>query len=198
MSEPILTWRIVELPSDKEGETRIQLRSPAVGLLTHVPETGSALAPGQEAGYLLRLGKPHMLVLPEGIAGIVDTPGPEAVHAPVTFDQPILELRPLGEFTAQAETAAATTDQDGVLIFCAPQAGRFYHKASPEDPPFVSPGSALKDGDPIGLIEVMKTFSQVPYTATGSLPKSAKVLRVLAPDGADVTQGQPILEVEPA
>ena len=37
MSEPILTWRIVHLPNqdDSTSEGRIELRCPAVGLLTH-------------------------------------------------------------------------------------------------------------------------------------------------------------------
>ncbi|MBL4771414.1 MAG: hypothetical protein JKY61_09795 [Planctomycetes bacterium] len=197
MSEPILTWRIVHLPNqdDSTSEGRIELRCPAVGLLTHVPEVGNALAPGQEAGYLLRLGQPHKLVLPEGIAGIVATAGPEAVHAPMAFDQPVLELRPLGEFHSQADEAE-TVDQEGAMVLRSPQAGRFYHKASPEDPSFVSPGTALEDGTPIGLIEVMKTFSQVPYSPAGNLPKSAKAVRLLVEDGADVTKGQPLLEVE--
>ena len=197
MSEPILTWRIHNLPATDEstGSARFELRSPAVGYLTHVPEVGSALAPGQEAGYLLRLGQPHKLVLPEGVAGIVSTPGPEAVHAPVTFDQAILELRPLGEFTSEATDDASAEEQAGALVLRSPQAGRFYHKASPEDPAFVSPGATITEGDPVGLIEVMKTFSQIPYAATGHLPKTAKVLRLLVEDGADVTKGLPLLVV---
>jgi biotin carboxyl carrier protein len=47
------------------------------------------------------------------------------------------------------------------------------------------------------MIEVMKTFAHVPYRAAGSLPKRAKVLRLIAGDGADVKQGDPLLEVEP-
>jgi acetyl-CoA carboxylase biotin carboxyl carrier protein len=200
MSEPILTWRIQTLPAqdDSTNGPRIELRSPAVGYLTHVPALGSALAPGQEAGYLLRLGKPYKLVLPEGVAGIVSTPGPEAVHAAVSFDQAILQLRPLDEFTLGAELAGEELEQEGALVLRSPQAGRFYHKAAPEDPPFVSAGSSLNEGDPIGLIEVMKTFSQVLYATTGNLPKNAKVVRLLVEDGADVTKGMPLVELEPA
>ncbi len=200
MSEPILTWRIHNLPAqgDSSSAGRFELRSPAVGYLTHVPEVGSALAPGQEAGYLLRLGQPHKLVLPEGVAGIVATAGPEAVHAPVAFDQAILELRPLGEFTSEATDDTGGGEQEGALVLRSPQAGRFYHKASPEDPPFVAAGATIGEGDPVGLIEVMKTFSQIPYTAEGNLPKTAKVVRLLVEDGADVTKGMPLTEVEPA
>ncbi len=199
MSEPILTWRVERLPApdDSSEGVRFELRCPAVGFLTHVPEQGSALAPGQEAGYLLRLGQPHMLVLPKGVAGIVATPGPEAVHAPVDFDQAVLELRPLDEFSAAAE-AADVGSEHGALVMLAPQAGRFYHKASPDEPAFVSVGSAIGEGDPIGLIEVMKTFAHINYAPTGNLPKAAKVVRLLVEDGADVTKGQALIEVKQA
>ena len=73
----------------------------------------------------------------------------------------------------------------------APQAGRFYHKASPEDPAFVSPGSSLKEGDPLGLIEVMKTFNRVKYSG-----EPTKVARIVPEDGDDLVAGDVLLELE--
>ena len=79
-----------------------------------------------------------------------------------------------------------------------PLPGTFYRKPSPESPPFKQDGDAVAVGDVIGLVEVMKTFSTVPYRATDGLPGRAKVVRWLVEDGSDVQQGDPILEVEPA
>ncbi|MEL7463262.1 MAG: acetyl-CoA carboxylase [Pseudomonadota bacterium] len=49
-----------------------------------------------------------------------------------------------------------------------PLPGTFYHKPSPEEPPFKSPGDAVAVGDVIGLIEVMKTFIEVKAEAAGT------------------------------
>jgi len=49
----------------------------------------------------------------------------------------------------------------------------------------------------VGLIEVMKTFTHVPYHATGGLPARARVVRWIVGESADVSEGDPLLEVEP-
>jgi len=92
---------------------------------------------------------------------------------------------------------AAGRDEDG-LVLRSPQAGRFYHRASPAEAPFVTVGAVIEEGRSIGLIEVMKTFSHVPYRSAGRLPSRARVVRFLAGDGADVKPGDGLIEVEPA
>ncbi len=49
-----------------------------------------------------------------------------------------------------------------------PVPGTFYHKPSPEDAPFKSDGDAVKTGDTIGLVEVMKSFIEVQAEADGT------------------------------
>jgi hypothetical protein len=44
----------------------------------------------------------------------------------------------------------------------------------------------------------MKTFGHVPYRAAGGLPKRAKLVRYLVDEGAEVRDGQALIEVEPA
>jgi biotin carboxyl carrier protein len=58
-------------------------------------------------------------------------------------------------------------------------------------------GRELEPGTPIGLIEVMKTFAQVVYRAERGLPARARIVRVLARDGADVDEGAPLIAVAP-
>jgi biotin carboxyl carrier protein len=65
-------------------------------------------------------------------------------------------------------------------------------------PPAPDVGALVEVGTPLGLIEVMKTFSHVVYRPTGGLPARARITRVLAEDGADLEVGTPLLEVEPA
>ncbi|MFK8076442.1 MAG: acetyl-CoA carboxylase [Granulosicoccus sp.] len=47
--------------------------------------------------------------------------------------------------------------------------GVFYRKPSPDEPNFINEGDAIKKGDVIGLIEVMKTFHPVASNYSGTL-----------------------------
>ncbi len=71
-----------------------------------------------------------------------------------------------------------------------PLPGTFYRKPAPDQPPFVKEGDAVKVGDVIGLVEVMKMFNKVEADAAG------KVVRFLADNEAPVEAGQPLLLVE--
>ncbi len=48
-----------------------------------------------------------------------------------------------------------------------PLPGMFYQKPSPDEPPFKSKGDAVAVGDAIGLIEVMKIFTEVKAEQAG-------------------------------
>jgi len=200
------------LPAGKEGGTLellvrgadgvTRLLAPDVGYLTCARAEGELLGPGQEAGVLLRLGRPFRLVVPAGVRGRVAGARPRPVHAPVAYGDVVVELAPLGagDEAAAGAVAAAPSADGGRLFVLSSQSGRFYHRPAPERPPFVEPGAVIEDGVPIGLIEVMKTFAHVPYRApAGSgLPRRARVVALLVDDGGEVCEGQPLLEVEPA
>lgn len=49
-----------------------------------------------------------------------------------------------------------------------PVPGTFYHKPSPEEPAFKSEGDAVKSGETIGLVEVMKSFIEVKAESDGT------------------------------
>lgn len=49
-----------------------------------------------------------------------------------------------------------------------PVPGTFYHRPSPEDPPYKADGDAVAAGDTIGLVEVMKSFIEVKAEAAGT------------------------------
>jgi biotin carboxyl carrier protein len=181
---------------ERDGQRR--LLSPGVGLFTGATPPGRVLTPGEEAGQLIVLGRAVTLVVPPGVAGVVRSAAPERVHQPVGWGTVLYELEDLGA------GATLTAEESGVQepgvtgpVLRAPQTGRFWHRSSPGEPPMVEPGALLSEGAAVGLIEVMKTFTQVPYRATGGLPKRARVVQVLAGDGEDVAEGAPLIEVEP-
>ncbi len=72
----------------------------------------------------------------------------------------------------------------------APMPGTFYRSPSPDAPPFKADGDAVASGETIGLIEVMKTFHEVPAGVDG------KAIRFLLDNEEPVMAGQAIAEVE--
>jgi len=177
-----------------EGATA--LCAPDVGWYTCAAREGRVLVPGEEAGVLVTLGRARALIVPAGVSGVVRTSPPEAVHHAVGWGDELLRLAPLsGEPLARA--AAAPKSADGhALVLRSDTPGRFWHRAAPGAPALVKQGDVLEEGRAVGLIEVMKTFAQVVYRAHKGLPARARVLRVLAADGADVAGGEALLELE--
>jgi acetyl-CoA carboxylase biotin carboxyl carrier protein len=74
----------------------------------------------------------------------------------------------------------------------APLTGIFYAAPSPGAPAFISVGSIVAIGQPIGLIEAMKLFNEI------KSDKAGRVVRIIAQDGLLVKAKSPIIEVEPA
>lgn len=68
--------------------------------------------------------------------------------------------------------------------------GTFYRRPAPDQPPYVEEGAQVKEGDVIGLVEVMKTFTEVKSDATGTLTK------FLVENEEAVTAGMALAEVE--
>ncbi|MBK0866735.1 MAG: biotin carboxyl carrier domain-containing protein [Saccharopolyspora sp.] len=67
--------------------------------------------------------------------------------------------------------------------------GVFYRRPSPDQDPFVEVGGAVREGETIALIEVMKTFTEVKAESAGTIG------RFLLDDGDEVEAGQELIEV---
>ncbi|MCC6408381.1 MAG: hypothetical protein IT453_14545 [Planctomycetes bacterium] len=179
-----------------EREGRQALAAPLVGWFTAALPRGSVIVPGADAGFLLTLGRARRLRVPEGVNGLVVNAPPERLHEPVGFKTVLYELAPLTSETALAETKfKARGADDARLAVRSPSAGRFWHRPSPNEKALVEVGSTLENGTPLGLVEVMKTFTQVVYRAGHGLPPRAKIVRVLVADGAEVEDGAPLFEL---
>ena len=71
-----------------------------------------------------------------------------------------------------------------------PLPGTFYHRPAPDQPVFKSEGDHVTIGDVLGLIEVMKTFTQVVAEDSGRL------VRYLVENEDPVMAGEPLYEIE--
>lgn len=70
-----------------------------------------------------------------------------------------------------------------------PLPGTFYRKPAPDKPNFKNEGDMVKEGDVIGLIEVMKSFNEV------KADKAGKILRFVADNEEPVMAGQALAEI---
>jgi acetyl-CoA carboxylase biotin carboxyl carrier protein len=87
-----------------------------------------------------------------------------------------------------AVPAADPSQHPGVVL--SPMVGTAYRGPAPGARPFVDIGSQVKAGDPLIIIEAMKTMNQIPA------PRSGTVLQILIEDGQPVEYGAPLLIVE--
>jgi acetyl-CoA carboxylase biotin carboxyl carrier protein len=198
---------LLERPAT-EGEP-LRLCSPEVGTFTRALPRGAMLQPGAEAGVLESLGRAFALVVPDGASGRVASERPARVHEPVGYGTVLYELELVAAEGAAKGAAAPTSilSTSGVassgaasagLVFRAPYSGRFWHRPSPQDTAFVREGDVIRAGSTLGLLEVMKTFTHLAYAPGSALPERATVVRMLVADGAEVSEGTPLLELAPA
>ncbi len=189
-----MSARRIEFNVEREGE-RVKLLSPAVGAFSQARHEGQMLSGGEVAGVLTTLGASCALIVPEGVAGVIVSAAPERVMAPVDFGAVLYELAPLAAGAAAASSASNASAAGG-LVFRSPSAGRFWQRSAPSEPALANVGDELTPGKPLGLIEVMKTFTQVAYATAGGLPARARIVRVLLQDGAEVSERAPLFELE--
>lgn len=71
-----------------------------------------------------------------------------------------------------------------------PMVGTAYRSPEPAAPVFVEVGSKVKAGDPLLIIEAMKTMNQIPA------PKSGTVTAILFENGHPVEYGEPLMIIE--
>jgi acetyl-CoA carboxylase biotin carboxyl carrier protein len=86
-----------------------------------------------------------------------------------------------------ATPAGETRDagQEGHVVK-APMVGTFYRSPSPDAKVFVEVGQAVKEGDTICIIEVMKLMNEIEADASGV------VKAILVENGQPVEYGQPL------
>lgn len=197
MDEPVL---LVLIDHREDGE--LGVRSPGVGWWSDHPGPGEVLEAGVRIGTLARLTRRFALVLAEGASGIVVGVLPEDRAVAVEYGQLLLRLAPLrpggrdthappgGTPGAGAPAGLAA----GTWAVVSPTDGVFYRRPAPDARPFVEPGTRIRAGQPLGLVEVMKTFNVIPYGGPG-LPEEAEVVEVRCGDVEEVRAGQILLVV---
>ena len=88
-----------------------------------------------------------------------------------------------------APAAEAAPVQTGHVVK-SPMVGTFYRSASPGAKPFAEVGGAIKEGDPICIVEAMKIMNEIEADMAGTVTK------ILVENGQAVEYGQPLFIIE--
>jgi acetyl-CoA carboxylase biotin carboxyl carrier protein len=180
----------VKLGLWEEGEGTATLRSPAVGVFRPSLVLGGCVTGGELLGRLQILGRSHDVRVPSLCAVYRIT----YLYRGDTEYGGTLMVVNLGD----AESGERVTSEgpadlpDGAAAVRAPIDGMFFSASSPEDPPFVTVGATVEDGQIVGLVEVMKFFYEI--RAEGV---SGTVTRIDVSNADAVESGDPILWVVP-
>jgi len=75
-------------------------------------------------------------------------------------------------------------------VVASPMVGTAYLAPEPGARPFVEVGAVVKPGEPLMIIEAMKTMNQIPA------PRPGTVIQILVDDGQPVEYGQPLMIIE--
>lgn len=163
-----------------ESETAASLRR-----LAHlVAENGLSELTWEEAGVTLTV-KADAEAAPVAVTAVTAVQAHPHVLAPA--QTPAYSETAVTTPLPQAKPARAAI----AIALESPMVGVFYQSPSPDDPPFVTVGDFVKVGQPIGLIEAMKVYSEVPSEVSG------RVVEMPVESGKLVQQGQPLIFVEP-
>ena len=178
---------------------RVVVLAPGVGWWSGHPDPDAVLDAGDSIGILERLNRAFALRLPEDVSGSVSGALPRDRRVPVDYGLPLFELRSSepDEEEDSAKTAATGTsskapaEEEGWPVL-SPTDGVFYRRPAPDAAPFVLPGSRVRAGQTIGLVEVMKTFNPIVFAGPG-LPQEAEVAEIRCEDAQEVRAGQVLM-----
>ena len=192
--------RDLQVGAERDEDGDWVITSPAVGWWTAIPSAGSWIGPMHGPGVLRRLKTDYRLVLPGGVQGRVASVDDESRRV-VAVEHGELLLRlthderkvPAGAASSGSKAPAGGT-AEGEFAVRAPTAGVFYRRSAPGASSFVEVGQTVRRGQPVGLVEVMKTFHQILMEGRDA-PARGEVTGIRCEDGEVVTAGQVLVIV---
>ena len=106
---------------------------------------------------------------------------------------PVIEIAPVAAAFAAAPSAPLPAADDANIVYVtSPFVGTFYRSPSPDAPPFVEVGSAIREGQALCNVEAMKLMNEIEADCTGT------IVEILAENGKPVEFGQKLYKVRKA
>ncbi|WP_437594181.1 acetyl-CoA carboxylase biotin carboxyl carrier protein [Sorangium sp. So ce1000] len=109
--------------------------------------------------------------------------------APVAAPAPLPAAAPAPAAPPAASAAPAAASDEGVSYVTSPFVGTFYRSPSPDAPPFVEVGSAIRVGQALCIIEAMKLMNEIEADSPGT------IVEILVDNGKPVEFGQRLFKV---
>jgi acetyl-CoA carboxylase biotin carboxyl carrier protein len=112
---------------------------------------------------------------------------------------PVKTETPPGAFPAEPAASASgpvpasaepVREQEGIVVVKSPSYGLFYAQPDPGSPPYVKVGDAVKAGDTIALVEIMKTFNAI------SAPADGVITGIHVKNQETLEPGQPLVSIK--
>jgi acetyl-CoA carboxylase biotin carboxyl carrier protein len=91
-----------------------------------------------------------------------------------------------------ASAAAPAQDDTSSVHVTSPFVGTFYRSPSPDAPPFVEVGSAVREGQTLCIVEAMKLMNEIEADCAGV------VVEILTDNGKSVEFGQKLFKIRKA
>ena len=99
---------------------------------------------------------------------------------------------PVAAASGAASTVAPIVDDAGTVFVTSPFVGTFYRSPSPDAPSFVEPGSTVREGQALCIVEAMKLMNEIEADCAGT------IVEILAENGKSVEFGQKLFKVRKA
>ncbi|MCC6488633.1 MAG: acetyl-CoA carboxylase biotin carboxyl carrier protein [Candidatus Hydrogenedentes bacterium] len=130
--------------------------------------------------------------LTKGHAQHAHAPQPIITHIPVHAPVPApIPAAPVSQPAPGVEHPPAPEMEEGVVTIDSPMVGVFYAAPAPGEPPFVSPGDVVEEGQTVCIVEAMKLMNEVAAKIHGT------IVSVLVENGEPVEYNQPLFAVRP-
>ena len=103
----------------------------------------------------------------------------------------MIEIAPAAVAGAAAPSVppAPVAEDASVVYVTSPFVGTFYRSPSPDAPPFVDVGSAIREGQALCIVEAMKLMNEIEADCSGT------IVEILAENGKPVEFGQKLYKV---
>ena len=118
--------------------------------------------------------------------------GAAVISVPHASAIPSAHPAPPPTASAPRPEAPAPPPAPAGIVIESPMVGTFYAASSPDSPPFVTIGSAVRPDTTVCVIEAMKVFTDIPASVSGTITE------ILVKNGQSVEYGQPLFRVNPA
>ncbi len=158
------------------------------GLIAAVDDSGIDSLEITRAGTRVKISKTPPSGGPVQYAAPPMAAAPPAPTPAAAAPQPAPETSPE---PAEPEVGEAAEGASGLIEITSPMVGTFYRAPAPDAPPYVEPGTRVRKGQTLCILEAMKLMNELESEADGVIRE------VLVENAEPVEYGQVLFLVEP-